>query len=91
MSDRDLQAPWVGKCKEEYYGESEPEVIGYCDFCDEPLYEDGVYKTSMGDRVCRECYKRFEEELYEDDENYDVCDGCICEECHAKHEEDEED
>ena len=35
MRDRDLQASWVGKCREEYYGDDEEEM----EFDEEFAYE----------------------------------------------------
>lgn len=44
--------------------EPEKEVCGFCDWCGEPLYEDGIYKV-RGDYICRTCV----EQIYENRES----------------------
>lgn len=53
MSDRDLEAPWVGICEEDYYGEK------YCEKCGNQLdKEDDFYD----DCICEECQAKVEED-----------------------------
>ncbi len=49
----DIQAPWVGKCKEEYYGGTR-EMVGYCECCGKELYEDEYYEVD-GFKYCEDC------------------------------------
>lgn len=66
MSDRDLQAPWVGLCREDYEDgfrrKDEDDTIGYCEECGKELYEDDeIYDGCM----CEECHAKY----VEDEEN----------------------
>jgi hypothetical protein len=51
-------APWVGKCAEDYYGYEEEAETACCDHCcldfdrDEMIYENG-------ELLCEECYKAY--------------------------------
>lgn len=68
MSDRDLEAPWVGKTPEEYYGYKERKAFD-CDSCGEAIYEGEEYYDFDGYKVCQECidsYCRQHKTLAED-------------------------
>lgn len=55
MNDRDLQAPWVGLCREDYE-DRESAIIGFCADCERPLYDgEDVYDVCDG-CVCEDCY-----------------------------------
>lgn len=64
MSDRDLQAPWIGLCREDYedslHGDREP--IGYCEECGKELYEHDEFYEVDGGYVCEDCGAMREEE-----------------------------
>lgn len=65
---RDIpDAPWIGKCKEDYYGYDDEEDKIRCDCCDEEIYEEDAIKVD-GVTYCRNCYEEREEtddeELY---------------------------
>lgn len=58
-------APWVGKCREDYYGYDEGCTV-YCECCGAEIYEDDVFDVD-GVALCKDCYSE-EEEV---DEDYD--------------------
>lgn len=64
MSDRDLQAPWVGLCREDYEDrrKSEDDIIGYCEDCGKELYEGDESYESWDGWVCEECHAKREED-----------------------------
>ena len=73
MSDRDLQAPWIGLCSEDSFrSRREDDIIGYCEDCGRTLYEgDEIYDVCDG-CICEECYAKHEEDEEqggEDDEH----------------------
>lgn len=52
----DLQAPWVGKTPEEYYGyDDEPKVLYHCEGCDSPIREGDTYYDIFGTYMCEDC------------------------------------
>lgn len=56
MNDRDLQAPWVGCSREEYYRKDQGEIVGYCEDCGKEIREhDTSYDVSDG-CICEMCY-----------------------------------
>ena len=62
-------APWVGKCAEDYYGYGESEYR-CCAYCGEEYEEDELIDVD-GELICRDCYNKYnveEEEEEEDDE-----------------------
>ena len=48
-------APWVGKCKEDYYGYDEEEYLVRCEYCGEKVDESDAVKA-YGDYYCRDCF-----------------------------------
>lgn len=76
MSDRDLQAPWIGLCREDYEDrfrrKSEDDIIGYCEECGKALYEDDEIYDVCDGCICEECHAKHEEDEEqggEDDEH----------------------
>lgn len=61
MDDRDLQAPWVGLCEEDYR-RREREEIGYCENCGIQLYENDDFYDIGDGVVCKRCHHLFEDE-----------------------------
>ena len=71
MDDRNLQAPWVGVGREDYY-EDEREIIGYCEECGKELYEDDEIYDVCDGCICEKCHAKHEEDEEqggEDDEH----------------------
>lgn len=66
MSDRDLQAPWIGLCREDYEdrfrSKSEDDIIGYCEECGKALYEDDEIYDVCDGCICEECHAKHEED-----------------------------
>ncbi len=64
MSDRDLQAPWVGLCREdnEEKARSEDDIIGYCEECGKALYEDDEIYDVCDGHICEDCHAKHEED-----------------------------
>ena len=61
-------APWVGKCREDYYG-YEDEKTARCEDCDEEFDYDDLIEVG-GRLLCKECHDyhcREEEEEAEDE------------------------
>lgn len=52
--DRDFQAPWVGKSKEDYYG-TELKAVCRCEWCNEIIYEGEEIYDLCGEKVCNSC------------------------------------
>ncbi len=52
QSDRDLEAPWIGKDKDE---PKNPSINFECDWCGEIVYEGESYYDIGGEKVCVEC------------------------------------
>lgn len=48
-------APWIGKCKEDYY---EREVVYTCANCGEDICDGEDYYEIAGDCYCEECVKQ---------------------------------
>lgn len=49
-------APWIGLCKEDWENRiSKSELVGYCYYCDTPIYENDNYDNIDGILVCNEC------------------------------------
>ena len=46
-------APWVGKCREDYYGYKED--LAYCEYCG-CEYDRSEMEEVNGDLYCKECY-----------------------------------
>lgn len=57
MSDRFLQAPWVGKTPEEYYGKEE--IADKCDCCGKDIIVGEEYYDIDGTMICEECIKTY--------------------------------
>ena len=55
-------APWIGKCREESFSRYEREFVGYCEECEEPLYEDDEYNRIDGTLYCEKCYEKIKED-----------------------------
>jgi hypothetical protein len=60
-------APWVGKCREDYYGYDEEETVR-CDDCGEEFDREDMIEVE-GIVLCKECYafyhgKEDDDELY---------------------------
>lgn len=53
-SDMDLEAPWVGKCREDYR-KIEPRKVFTCEWCGESVYEGELSYNFDGERVCEDC------------------------------------
>ena len=49
-----LEAPWIGKCREESY-KHDPEFVGYCTDCGCSVYEDDDYDYTNGELYCANC------------------------------------
>lgn len=63
MSERDLQAPWIGLCKEDGFRlKSEDDIIGYCEECGKELYEDDEIYDSCDGCICEDCHAKHEED-----------------------------
>lgn len=74
MNDKDLEASWVGKTPEEYYGYRET-VAFDCDYCGQYIYEGQGYYDFNGTIICEDClidycnkYKKIAEAEVEYDE-----------------------
>lgn len=50
-----LQAPWIGFPPD---WKEEPEIVGYCDCCGHPIYEDDDYINDCGTLYCSFCFER---------------------------------
>lgn len=62
-------APWVGKCREDYYGYDDEECMIRCEGCGEEIDESDAVEV-YGDHYCRHCfYDLFSEEEREELEN----------------------
>lgn len=48
-------APWVGKCSEDYYGYKEE--TGCCEWCGDEFDRDELKRVD-GEYYCKDCYKR---------------------------------
>jgi hypothetical protein len=48
-------APWVGKCREDYYDAREREKYCTCDVCGEVIYEGESYYKLNDASICKEC------------------------------------
>lgn len=58
---RDIpDAPWVGNCKEDYYGCDEEETI-LCECCGECILKDEAVNID-GIMLCEDCYRENVEE-----------------------------
>lgn len=53
MSDRDLQAPWIGR------GQEEAKVFCYCDYCGDAIYEGEDYYEIDGCAIHSDCIHHF--------------------------------
>lgn len=59
-------APWVGVCREDYYGYDEEDNLACCDNCCEEFDREDLIEIH-GETLCRECYNYYygeEEEEY---------------------------
>ena len=54
MSNRSIQAPWVGKTPEEYYGYKE-EIADRCQCCGKDIYVGEEYYDIDGTIMCEDC------------------------------------
>lgn len=45
-------APWIGKCKEDYY---EKKLYALCEWCGEEIYVGDSYYDLQGEIVCDSC------------------------------------
>lgn len=66
MSNRHLQAPWVGQTPEEYDSHCESSI--YCKHCAEKIYFGENYYDIDGITICDYCideYKKIMEEIYD--------------------------
>lgn len=63
-------APWVGKCRENYYGYVDEEQTAYCDDCCDKFDLDELVEVD-GKRVCKECFELYYSEEVESDEESD--------------------
>jgi formylmethanofuran dehydrogenase subunit E len=58
---RDIpDAPWVGKCKEDYYRHDEEETV-ICDGCGERIPESEAYYID-GEAFCEDCHEAYYDE-----------------------------
>lgn len=48
-------APWVGHCGDEYYGEGEREEYVHCDVCGETIYYGDEFYEVGNAKVCQDC------------------------------------
>ena len=60
-------APWVGKCKEDYYGWDDEACLLHCECCDDEMDDEDAIKVD-GTLICRKCYEAHYGEEDEDDE-----------------------
>ncbi|MBR2385258.1 MAG: hypothetical protein IKA99_06615 [Clostridia bacterium] len=58
MDDRHLEAPWVGKTPEEYYGYKE-QVADRCQCCDGDIMVGEEYYDIDGTIICEECIDEY--------------------------------
>jgi len=49
-------------------GSAEDEVIGYCNYCKDEIYEHDDFVSNDGKRFHLDCYKLIQEELEASDE-----------------------
>ena len=63
-------APWIGMCREDYYGYKEETAC--CEGCCVEFDRDELKRVD-GEYYCKECYERYfceeEDEEYEEDED----------------------
>lgn len=57
-------APWIGLCREESFGKYDSELIGYCECCGEPVYQNDDYVNFDGIILCDTCHNYY---IYEED------------------------
>lgn len=65
-------APWVGKCAEDYYGYGESEC-GCCAYCGEEFDADELVYHE-GEKLCGDCYNKYygEEEVEEEEDDEEL-------------------
>lgn len=51
-------APWVGKCREDYYGYDEEEQTAFCDDCCKEFDREDLIETK-GETLCKNCYNSY--------------------------------
>ena len=57
----DLEAPWVGRTPEEYYGTNSSDDYNFlrCNECGEEIYSSDTYYDIDGNIICEDCMNKY--------------------------------